>query len=49
MANDITDEMLEEFAVTGSYDEIPDLLKGKYGDMLDEPLPCAAGRCWQGP
>jgi hypothetical protein len=38
MANEITDEMLDEFAVTGSYDEIPGLLKAKYGDMLDEVL-----------
>jgi len=38
MANEITDEMLEEFAVTGSYDEIPGLLKEKYGEMLDEVL-----------
>ncbi len=38
MANEITDEMLDEFAVTGSYDEIPGLLEAKYGDMLDEVL-----------
>ncbi|MAG33898.1 MAG: LLM class F420-dependent oxidoreductase [Deltaproteobacteria bacterium] len=38
MAGEISDEMLEEFAVTGSYDEIPGLLKQKYGDMLDEVL-----------
>ena len=38
MANEITDQMLDEFAVTGSYDEIPGLLKAKYGDMLDEVL-----------
>ncbi len=30
--------MLEEFAVTGCYDEIPELLQAKYGDMLDEVL-----------
>jgi probable F420-dependent oxidoreductase len=38
MADEITDEMLDEFSVTGSYDEIPGLLKAKYGDMLDEVL-----------
>ena len=38
MANEITDEMLDAFAVTGSYDEIPGLLTAKYGDMLDEVL-----------
>jgi hypothetical protein len=32
------DEMLDEFAVTGSYEEIPGLLEEKYGDMLDEVL-----------
>lgn len=36
LANEITDEMLDAFAVTGSYDEIPGLLKAKYGGMLDE-------------
>jgi hypothetical protein len=36
MANEITDEMLEEFAVTGSYDEVPGLLKAKYGGLLDQ-------------
>ncbi len=38
MAEEITDEMLEEFAVTGKYEEIPGLLEQKYGDMLDEVL-----------
>ncbi|MBW2422334.1 MAG: TIGR03617 family F420-dependent LLM class oxidoreductase [Deltaproteobacteria bacterium] len=38
MADEITDEMIDEFAVTGYYEEIPDLLKEKYGDMLDEVL-----------
>ena len=38
MAEEITDEMLDEFAVTGLYDEIPRLLVEKYGDMLDEVL-----------
>jgi probable F420-dependent oxidoreductase len=38
MAKEISDEMLDAFAVTGSYDEIPGLLKAKYGDMLDEVL-----------
>jgi len=36
MADEITDEMLDEFAVTGKCDEIPSLLKAKYGGMLDE-------------
>lgn len=30
--------MLDEFAVTGSYDQVPQLLQNKYGDMLDEVL-----------
>jgi hypothetical protein len=38
MAEEITDEMIDEFAVTGYYEEIPGLLKEKYGDMLDEVL-----------
>lgn len=38
MAAEITDEMLDEFAVEGVYEEIPGLLQKKYGDMLDEVL-----------
>ncbi|TNF34488.1 MAG: TIGR03617 family F420-dependent LLM class oxidoreductase [Gammaproteobacteria bacterium] len=38
MASEITDEMLAEFAVEGSYEEIPGLLQAKYGDMIDEVL-----------
>jgi len=38
MADEITDEMLDEFAVTGKYEQIPGLLEEKYGDMLDEVL-----------
>jgi len=38
MAVEITDEMIDEFAVTGYYEEIPGLLEKKYGDMLDEVL-----------
>jgi probable F420-dependent oxidoreductase len=38
MAEEITDEMLHEFAVEGTYEEIPSLLEEKYGDMLDEVL-----------
>ena len=38
MAKEITDDMLDQFAVTGTYEEIPGLLKAKYGDMLDEVL-----------
>ena len=38
MADEITDEMLDEFSVTGTYEEIPGLLEEKYGDMLDEVL-----------
>ena len=36
--HEITDEMLDEFSVTGAYEEIPGLLEAKYGDMLDEVL-----------
>jgi probable F420-dependent oxidoreductase len=38
MASEITDEMMAEFAVEGLYEDIPDLLEKKYGDMLDEVL-----------
>jgi probable F420-dependent oxidoreductase len=31
----ITDEMLEVYAVQGTYDELPGLLKKKYGGLLD--------------
>jgi probable F420-dependent oxidoreductase len=35
MAKDITDEMLAEFAVTGSPEEVPGLIKAKYDGLLD--------------
>jgi len=35
MAKEITDEMITEFAVTGAPDEIPGLLKAKYGGLVD--------------
>jgi probable F420-dependent oxidoreductase len=35
MASLITDEMLEVYAVQGTYDEIPGLLKKKYGGVID--------------
>jgi probable F420-dependent oxidoreductase len=35
MASLITDEMLEVYAVQGTYDEIPDLLRKKYGGVMD--------------
>ncbi len=35
MASLITDEMLAVYAVEGMYDEIPDLLKNKYGRLID--------------
>lgn len=35
MAKEITDEMLAEFTVTGSPQEMPGLLKAKYNDLLD--------------
>ncbi len=35
MAREITDEMIEEFAVTGSPDEVPALLKARYEGILD--------------
>ncbi len=35
MAQDITDEMLAEFTVTGSPEEVPGLLKAKYTGLLD--------------
>ena len=38
MAEEISDDMLDEFTVTGRYEQIPGLLKKKYGDMLDEVL-----------
>lgn len=38
MPSEISDEMMSEFAVEGLYEEIPQLLQKKYGDMLDEVL-----------
>lgn len=38
MAKEITDDMIEEIAVTGFYNDIPNLLKKKYGNMIDEIL-----------
>jgi probable F420-dependent oxidoreductase len=35
MAGEITDEMLDVYAVTGTYDEIVDKLKRKYDGLLD--------------
>jgi hypothetical protein len=35
MASLITDEMLDVYAVTGTYDEIPSLLKKKYAGIID--------------
>ena len=35
MASLITDEMLEVYAVQGTYDEVPDLLRKKYGGVID--------------
>jgi probable F420-dependent oxidoreductase len=35
MASLITDEMLEVYAVQGTYDEVPGLLKKKYGGVID--------------
>jgi probable F420-dependent oxidoreductase len=35
MASLITDEMLDVYAVQGTYDEIPDLIKRKYSGVLD--------------
>jgi len=35
MASLITDEMLEVYAVEGTYDDIPELLKKKYGGVID--------------
>ena len=35
MANDVTDEMLDEYTVTGSPDEVPAMLKEKYDGLLD--------------
>src|SRR5438132_887324 len=35
MASLITDEMLEVYAVEGTYDEVPELLKKKYGGVID--------------
>src|SRR5215831_16307062 len=35
MASLITDEMLDVYAVQGTYDEIPGLLRKKYGEVMD--------------
>jgi len=38
MPEEISDEMIGEFAVEGLYEEIPGLIEKKYGNMLDEVL-----------
>jgi alkanesulfonate monooxygenase SsuD/methylene tetrahydromethanopterin reductase-like flavin-dependent oxidoreductase (luciferase family) len=38
MAQEITDEMLREFAVSGTPDEVPGLLKAKYEGLLDRVM-----------
>lgn len=38
MPEEISDEMMSEFAVEGLYEEIPGLLREKYGGVLDEVL-----------
>jgi probable F420-dependent oxidoreductase len=38
MAQEITDDMLTEFAVTGSPEEVPGLLKAKYDGLLDRVM-----------
>ena len=35
MGSLITDEMLDVFAVQGTYDELPDLLRKKYTGVID--------------
>jgi len=35
MADLITDEMVETYAVTGTYDDVGDRIKERYGDLLD--------------
>jgi probable F420-dependent oxidoreductase len=47
MANEITDEMLDVYAVTGTYDELAEKVKAKYDGILDRLafyLPYARGR-----
>src|SRR5205814_8077599 len=44
MASLITDEMLEVYAVEGTYDEVPGLLKKKYGGGVDRLAVYAAAR-----
>ena len=36
MANGITDEMLEEFAIIGTYDELVPKIKERYGGVVDD-------------
>jgi len=46
MASEITDEMLDVYAVSGTYDEIPDLIKKRYTGYLDRLgfyMPFSAG------
>jgi hypothetical protein len=35
MANEITDEMLDVYSVTGTWDDIGDKLKKRYDGLLD--------------
>jgi probable F420-dependent oxidoreductase len=52
MADEITDEMLEVYAVTGKYDEIAGKIKAKYEGYLDRvafyfPFVAGDGRPWR--
>lgn len=52
MAGEITDDMLDVFAVTGRYEEVPDLIKKKYTGYLDRvafyfPFHENDGRPWR--
>jgi alkanesulfonate monooxygenase SsuD/methylene tetrahydromethanopterin reductase-like flavin-dependent oxidoreductase (luciferase family) len=52
MADEITDEMLEVYAVTGKYDEIAGKVKAKYEGYLDRvafyfPFNASDGRPWR--
>jgi probable F420-dependent oxidoreductase len=43
MGRRITDEILEEFAIVGQPKEIPDLMKARYGDVIDRVLATFSG------
>jgi len=47
MAREIDDELLAEFVVEGTFDELPGLLRARYSDVADRLVLYFAGPAWQ--